>query len=134
MHNSNPPQSDIFKLAKICSLMIIPGPKNPKRLVSFLEPFFDELDELREGVQFTFWDGEVRTVRVHLLFIGADIMARTKLTLTKGPNGYCACIFCTMRGIRIPERRHVYFPDVLQSNSKYSNSTGQHIIWEYNKL
>ena len=109
----NLPPSERYKSKNLLPLLIIPGPTNPKNLTSFIEPFLDELESLsRDGRMVRLYSGECRRVRVHLLFVLADLPAMKKLTHLKGHNGLVPCRFCVIRGVYTS---HVYFPSVIES-------------------
>ena len=49
--NLNLPPEECYKVVNILASMIIPGPKKPKNLDSFLRPLVDELKQLDYGVK-----------------------------------------------------------------------------------
>lgn len=132
----NLPPSERFKIRNIHPLFVVPGPKSPSDFVSFFQPFLDEIEALGEGNEIKFWDGSWRKVRVHLVLVGADMSAKMKLANTKGPNGLCPCWRCTIHGVWVPERRHMYYPDkVLHTVTR--NGKRQKVsktLWDINNL
>ena len=86
-----------YKSKKLLPLLIIPGPNSPKNLTSFIQPFLDELEPLsRDGRMVPLCNGECFRVRVHLLFVLADLPAMKKLTHLKGHNGLVPCRLCVI--------------------------------------
>ena len=70
---------------------IIPGPKEPKDIFSFLAPLIDEFKILEEGVVMR-RDGEGdELVRAFILFVTGDLPALKKSLLLKGHNGTAPC-------------------------------------------
>lgn len=92
-------------------LLCVPVPRAPKDLVSFLDPFIEEMHELSSGRECVLWNGDRVVVRCHLLFICGDLPAIAKLCHLKGSNGYSPCRYCNVTGIANPLRNHhVYYP------------------------
>lgn len=102
--------SQRFKRKNFLPIMVIPGPKNPVDLTSFLEPLLEELKLLGAGISVKLWDGSTRTVRVHLLLCMGDIPAITKLAKLLGHNAIFGCRFCLVEGIHLGG---TYFPDKI---------------------
>lgn len=60
---------------------IIPGPFQPKDLFSFLKPVMDELATLdNRGIRVLCQEGASLFARAHLLFVGGDIPAQSKVS------------------------------------------------------
>lgn len=96
----------------------IPGPNEPQDLVSFLHPLIEELKLLAKGVECQLWDGRHVKVRVHLLFLLADLPAMAKLCRVKGSNGYSPCRFCLIVGIVSTRGNTMYYPSYLVVNEE----------------
>jgi len=100
---------------KKCNLMlcgIIPGPKSPKDIHSFLQVMIDELKELQAGIP-DVYDASTKTsfiLRAHLCLVSGDLPAIAKLMGISGTNSYQYCRFCKCKGIHTS---HIYCP--LQS-------------------
>ncbi|KAG2223197.1 hypothetical protein INT45_011543 [Circinella minor] len=76
-----------YENKRMIQLAIIPGPKEPKDLVSFLEPMLKELESLQDvGMDVKGDDGNIYHAKVHLLIGTGDIPAAAKLMLYKGHN------------------------------------------------
>lgn len=74
---------------------VIPGPRSPKDLNSFLQPLIDELLELAKGVEAVdVLREELFVLRAHLIPIFGDIPAITKALDFIGHNGLYPCRFC----------------------------------------
>lgn len=110
----NLPPSQGFKLKNILPLCAVPGPINPKNLVSFLYPLLDELEEMMgDGIEILSWDGRSRRVRVHLLLGGSDMAAKQKLAFLRGLNGTSPCGICKIYSWWVAKKKHNYSPDVV---------------------
>lgn len=82
-------------------LGLIPGPKNPKDLDSFLIPLRDEMKQLEVGIPNTYngFTKEPFDLRAHICVIGSDIPARKKLTHTSGAGFYNFCLYCKSEAV-----------------------------------
>ena len=112
LFNYNLPPDLRTHLDHILCYGIIPGPKSPKDVDSFLIPLYDELAQLSEGV-----DGaldlsveEFFVLRAYLILLFGDMPAISKLLMMKGHNGHCPCRYCEIRGVRAPGEKVNYFP------------------------
>lgn len=90
-------------------VMCIPG--NPNDLESFLEPLYQELETLNDGIQCRLWNGQTTAIRCHLLHEIADLPAKKKPCRVKAVNGYCLCLYCSISVHKSGPRGHVYCPD-----------------------
>lgn len=93
----------------ICS--VIPGPKSPGDLESFLYPIYQELAETGQGCWV--WSGvqkEWFLYRAHLVAIKADMLGATKLNKMTGHQGFRGCKVCLMAGCLSMSKRCYYFP------------------------
>ena len=106
-----------FRKENIICLGIIPGPKKPKHLLSFLRPVIDEFKELAAGVPAI--DGSIpaenpllRSFQLHayICVVGADMPARDALMGLAGYNARHYCNYCTVRGVYSDKVGHTNCP------------------------
>jgi hypothetical protein len=79
--NLNIPPADRYLLREILTLGIIPGPKTPKYIDSFLKPMVDEFKLLQTGIA-NVWNAytkETFTLKAHICIVGLDMPAREKI-------------------------------------------------------
>ena len=85
------------------SSILIPGPKKPKNLNSFLRPLVDELEALENG-QVTAVDGDTGRefiLHAHVLIVTGDGPATADAMGMKSPgNAFRSCRMCTIAGTR----------------------------------
>jgi hypothetical protein len=106
--NYNLPPELRYKLVNILCAGVIPGPKEPKDMDSFLAIIVDELLELARGVSaYNRHKGEVFSLRAYLILVFGDMPAIAKLMRMKGPNGISPCRACRIQGVRDPEKKRV---------------------------
>ena len=87
----------------ILPVSIIPGPKKPKDIDSFLYPLVEELFQLSNGVRaFDARTGKLFCLRAFLILAFGDIPAVSLLLKMKGHNGIAPCRMCNIHGVRIP--------------------------------
>ena len=104
-----------YKIRNIIPGGVIPGPKNPKHLDSFLFPGLAHVSALQnEGMHI--WDGYDRVTAISfviLLLILADAVAMAELSGSVGHHGRKGCqIFCGLFGRNKPGGSH-YYPALL---------------------
>ncbi|CUA76247.1 RNA-directed RNA polymerase L [Rhizoctonia solani] len=76
-----------FRLENLLCLGVIPGPKAPKDIGTFLGPFIDELEDLARGVPaFDSRYNRTFALRAHLIACFGDMPAVAKLMCMKGHN------------------------------------------------
>jgi hypothetical protein len=98
--NYNLPPKDRFRKENVWLVGIIPGPRGPKDLNSFLEPLIDELGVLMKGVRHI-WDSFQRkyvTIGAYLIIVSGDMPAVAKLMNFKGHRGMSPCRVCRLLG------------------------------------
>jgi hypothetical protein len=103
LFNYNLPPEERFLKKNIISVGVIPGPKKPGDLDSFLWPLVQELLQLELGV-FMF-DSITMTVFLlyaYLIVVFGDIPTVLMIMHMKGHNGFSLCCMCEIQGIRIP--------------------------------
>jgi hypothetical protein len=101
--NYNLPPEERFNKDNIFCLGIIPGPKKPVDMDSFLFPVVEELLQLEKGV--TAYDSLTKALfvlRAYLIVVFGDIPAVSLVMRMKGHNGLCPCRMCEIVGIRVP--------------------------------
>lgn len=82
--------------------MVIPGPKTPQNLDSFLVPVFRELVAFEAGIP-RVWDGDQKryfTMRVMVPLVATDWIARVSVMHTSGPAALSFCDYCEMKGVK----------------------------------
>ena len=112
--NYNLPPDERIHLGNILCVGVIPGPKSPKHLSSFLWPLIEELLELAAGTPAVdSRNAVVFALRAHLMSVFGDIPAITKFLEFVGHNGRYPCRFCLIMAIRGPTSKggtHLYCP------------------------
>ena len=102
------------RLEYLVCLGVIPGPKQPKDIASFLIPFIDECIDLLKGVRtFDALRQEIFDLRAFLIAVFGDMPAIAKLLGIKGHNGIRPCRCCMIRGIlgpRVGGKATYYYP------------------------
>lgn len=97
-------------LSDLISCGVIPGPKGPKNLHSFLVPLDDELAQLAIGVQtFDSLTQQIFDLHAYNLFGHGDIIAVEKMLNIKGHNSLSPCRSCQMKGVRNIVRDKIYY-------------------------
>jgi hypothetical protein len=113
------------------SLGVIPGPREPKHLNSFLHPLYIECVMGAQGVPTWISEGsELRRFDLHfyLIFGSGDIKALQKVRCTKGPNAISPCHACPIKGIRDPNRRNVTTHYVPHTRPGHTSSQVNHLL------
>lgn len=90
---------------------VIPGPKKPVEIDTFLFPLIQELLLLAIGV--TAWDStnkELFTLRAFLILVFGDIPAMTMIMRMKGHNGKLPCRLCNITAVRGNSSNTLYVP------------------------
>ncbi|KAJ3501992.1 hypothetical protein NLJ89_g9087 [Agrocybe chaxingu] len=91
---------------KTCPHCLIPGPKKPIDIDSFLWPAIVEFIKLAHGVAaFDILESEMFALRAFLILVFSDIPAVSLLMCMKGHNGFSPCRMCKILGVRIPDSR-----------------------------
>jgi hypothetical protein len=121
LFNYNLPPKERFLKKNIILVGVIPGPKKPGDLDSFLWPLVQELLQLELGV-FAF-DAITMTVFLlcaYLIVVFGNIPTVSMIMRMKGHNGFSLCHMCEIQGIHIPSSQvtthyvplhHENFPD-----------------------
>ncbi|PSR75102.1 hypothetical protein PHLCEN_2v9325 [Hermanssonia centrifuga] len=152
--NYNLPPGIRTHINNLICIGVIPGPKQPKDLGSFMDPFDDECASMARGIScFDSSSQEIFMLHAYQLFQEGDIVAIEKFLGIKGHSSLCPCRSCIMRGIRmssgsnkvfyIPlthpmpinpdEVQHKWDPLSLPPRTHDSFATNLHIIAEGRK-
>ncbi|KAJ3494993.1 hypothetical protein NLJ89_g10699 [Agrocybe chaxingu] len=101
LFNFNLPPEFRFHMNEILALGVIPGPKKPIDIDSFLWPAILEFIKLVRGVAaFDILKSEMFALRAFLILVFGDIPAVALLMHMKGHNGFSPCRMCKILGIR----------------------------------
>lgn len=88
-------------LPNLVCLGVIPPPRAPKDLPSFLYPFDEECAQLAYGVHTFNADTQSHfPMRAYRLFTLGDMVSINAELGIKGHNGFCPCRSCEMKGVR----------------------------------
>jgi hypothetical protein len=102
--NYNLPPEERFNKDNIFCLGIVPGPKKPVDMDSFLFPAVEEFLLLEKGVSaYDSLTSALFVLRAYLIVVFGDIPAVSLLMRMKGHNGLCPCRMCEIVGVRNPE-------------------------------
>ena len=99
------PEERILK-KNIISIGVIPGPKKPCDLDSFLWPLVQELLQLEMGV--SAFDAIMKAVfllHAYLIVVFSNIPAVSMIMCVKGHNALLPCHICEIQGVCIPSSR-----------------------------
>jgi hypothetical protein len=87
-------------LSRLLCLGVIPGPKAPKQLQTFLYPLEDECAKLARGVPTQDHVGRTTfDLHAYNIFTCGDINVIEKFLNTKGHNGICLCHSCNIKAV-----------------------------------
>ncbi|KAL7280964.1 hypothetical protein ACG7TL_005913 [Trametes sanguinea] len=101
--NYNLPPEERFLKKNIICVGVIPGPKKPWDMDSFLYPMVEELLRLQIGVStYDTLSDTLFLLRAYLIVAFGDIPAMSLLMRMKGHNALTPCRMCTIRGVRGP--------------------------------
>ncbi|KAJ1310651.1 hypothetical protein OPQ81_009180 [Rhizoctonia solani] len=124
-----------FRLENLLCLGVIPGPKAPKDIGTFLGPFINELEDLARGVPaFDFRDNSPFPLRAYLIACFGDMPAVAKLMYMKGHNGKHPCRACRISGIRNPHPAPGNDNKTNYTPLSCLFTTGRHEPWEFDPL
>lgn len=120
--NYNLPPSIRYEHHNLICFGIIPGPRQPKDMDSYLVPLVDEFHHLMSGHEAAFDAVRNHQFSLHAypILLFGDMPAVAKLMQMKGHNGIYPCRACCIRGIRDPGR-----PNVTAHYTPLHRSDGQ---------
>ncbi|KJA13855.1 hypothetical protein HYPSUDRAFT_151081, partial [Hypholoma sublateritium FD-334 SS-4] len=97
-------------IGRLMCVGVIPGPRAPKDLASFLLPLDDECAKLAHGVS-TYDCSEDCLFDLHAynLYPLGDIIAIEKFLNTKGHNSFHPCRSCKIRAVNDPNGKKTYY-------------------------
>jgi Transposase family tnp2 len=103
LFNYNLPPEEWFLRWNIILIGVIPRPKKPCDLDSFLWPLVQELLQLEIGVSaFNTMTKAVFLLHAYLIVVFGDIPAVSMIMCMKGHNEISPCCMCTIKGVCIP--------------------------------
>jgi len=106
LFNFNLPPDIRFHINHILALGVIPGPKKPHDIDSFLWPVITELLKLLRGIpSYDVLHTAFFLLRAYLIICSGDIPAVSMLMHMKGHNGVSPCRMCEILGLRVPDTR-----------------------------
>lgn len=107
--NYNLPPSVRYELHNLICFGIIPGPRQPKDMDSYLVPLVDEFHGMMRGSEAAFDVTRNRqfSLRAYPILLFGDMPAVAKLMRMKGHNGIHPCRACHIQGVRDPDRANV---------------------------
>lgn len=117
--------SERVKLKNMLPIGLIPGPRGPQNLNSFLVPFVDEMLQLKEGISAI--DGTEEMGRRYYLMkaytvaVTGDNPAVAKLMCMAGHNGKLPCRSCKIAGEWSTTKRHYYYPHTVPGQRRLSS-------------
>jgi Transposase family tnp2 len=106
LFNYNLGPENRIHIDNIIPVGIVPGPKKPVDMDSFLWPLIEELNQLQLGIRA--YDGlkrELFLLRAFLIHAFGDIPAISMLMCMKGHNGFSPCRMCKITGVSVPGSR-----------------------------
>ena len=109
----------------------IKGPKEPKRLDSFLLPLVQEIFEMNaehenRGALFECADGTSRNIKVHVLWCKGDGPAVQKVGGFVGAKGKRMCRYCDVEGFKCSHCHSYYFPSKIRVLEQTGTGAGRH--------
>ncbi len=112
--NFNLPPTERVHLRNIIPIAIIPGPKSPRHMSSFLRPLIEECKQLAAGVHiYDVQHDECFDLHIYPISAHADMPAAKHLMELKGPNAYSPCRTCEITGVR-GDGSSVYYVPLAQ--------------------
>ena len=111
MFNYNLPPEIRFHSDNLLALGVIPGPKKPTDIDSFLIPLAEELFRLATGVEaYDALSNSRFILRAFLLVVFSDFPAVSMLMKMKGVNAISPCRSCKINAVPIPgETKRTYY-------------------------
>lgn len=106
----NLPPEQRFLEDNIMCAGIIPGPKKPEDIDSFLCPLVDEFRLLEAGIKPPRNSAHPEDLRAYIVAIGGDMPAKDTIMYLLGHGSYTYCNYCTIRGVYDYNNKKVYCP------------------------
>src|SRR5260370_28986191 len=98
--NFNIDQLGCTHLLNIIPICLIPGPKAPQDLNSFIQPLIDKCKQLAAGIcAFDSHQDEGFVLHAYLISAHGDMHVMKHLLCLKGHNGICPCRMCKIQAI-----------------------------------
>lgn len=95
----NFPPNVRYSVSEFLPLMYIPGPPCPSELHSFFVSLIREVRSSNEHrFNLKFYDGSIREVRIHVLWVQGDTPAISKIVGLVGHRSKCPCHSCSITG------------------------------------
>ena len=115
----NLPMHKRFLMGNVVPLGFIKGPREPKRLDSFLLPLIQEIRAINAenngtGARFLCADGEMRCIQVHMMWCKGDGPAVQKVGGFVGARGKKMCRYCNIEGHLCLHCKTYYFPSKVR--------------------
>ncbi|SGZ33510.1 BQ5605_C041g11972 [Microbotryum silenes-dioicae] len=124
MINYNLPPEIRYKKKHLMTVGIIPGPKGPKDIDSFLHPLYEDARASARNGHMVF-DGVTETMvrqRWFIHVIGGDGPALSKMLGFKGPTAKWPCRVCLIQGVPCAAaHNHNYYPLKMPLDSSHAN-------------
>ena len=99
--NFNIDQLEHTHLPNVIPIYLIPGPKAPQDLNSFIQPLIDECKQLVAGIHaFDSCQDEGFVLHAYLISAHSDMHVMKHLLCLKGHNGICPCHMHKIQAIR----------------------------------
>src|SRR6266550_3726598 len=123
LFNYNLPPDIRFHKKNLIPVGVIPGPKKPTDMDSFLYPLVQELLQFEIGVKaFDTLTKTLFILHAYLIVVIGDIPAVALLMRMKGHNAFSPCRMCEITGVREPPSTTHYVPLYRQSSASYNPS------------
>ncbi|KAB5588211.1 Transposase family Tnp2 protein [Ceratobasidium theobromae] len=112
------------RLENVLCIGVIPGPKQPRDINSFLIPLLDELLELEQGVEASGLKPNGTRynfkLRAFIIIIFGDIPAISKLLMLKGHNAFSPCRTCYIEGVLCKlAKSSIYYVPLMAPNKEW---------------
>jgi hypothetical protein len=106
VYNYNLPPEIRFRKEYILCIGVVPGPKKPKDMDSFLYPLVEELLQMAVGIRaFDVLQSSLFALHAYLIVVSGDIPALTMLLNIKGHNAFSPCRACKITGVQAPSQK-----------------------------
>jgi hypothetical protein len=111
LFNYNLSPTERFCTKNIIPVGVIPGPKKPSDMDSFLWPLVQELIQLEIGIKaFDALTRRAFLLRAFLILVFGDIPAISMVMRMKGQNGISPCRMCEIKAVRPDHLKTHYVP------------------------